>query len=103
VTVPLQRILYLLAIIMPRCDNDILARARQGIGFIEVLNVEASIALPPLYRSLHLRHVATRDGERFVAVLDEQLDGAGIRDNLLHLTKVDQEGAMATDNHRIAL
>ena len=26
-----------------------------------------------------------------------------MRDNLFHLTKVDQEGAMATDNHRIVV
>ena len=54
-------------------------------------------------RSANLRHVAARDGKGFVAVLDEQLGGAGMRDDLLYLAKVDQESAMAADNHRIAL
>ena len=38
-----------------------------------------------------------------MAVIDEQLGGAGMRDDLLYLTEVDQEGAMAADNHRVAL
>ena len=56
-----------------------------------------------VYRTLNLRHVAARDGERFVAVFDEQLGGAGMGDDLLDLPKVDQEGTMAADNHRIVL
>ena len=33
-----------------------------------------------------------------MAMIDEQLGGAGMRDDLLYLTEVDQEGAMAADN-----
>ena len=41
VTVPLQCLLCLLAIFMPRRDDDVLPRTRQGIGFIVYLHVEA--------------------------------------------------------------
>ena len=50
---------------------------------------------PSLNRCPHLCHVAARHRERFMAVIDEQLGGAGMRDDLLYLTEVDQEGAMA--------
>ena len=36
-------------------------------------------------------------------MLDKQLGRAGMRSDLLYLTKVDQESTMTTDNHRIAL
>ena len=42
-----------------------------------------------IYRSPDLRHVAARDGDGFVAVLDKQLGGAGMRDDLLHLAEID--------------
>ena len=58
---------------------------------------------PSLNRCPHLCHVAARHGERFMAVIDEQLGGTGMRDDLLDLTKVDHKGAMAADDHRIAL
>ena len=47
---------------------------------------------------LDLLHIAAGDGDGVVAVLDEQLHGAGTGDNLLHLAEVDEESAMATDN-----
>ena len=50
---------------------------------------------PSLNRCPHLCHVAARHRERFMAVIDEQLGGARKRDDLLYLTEVDQEGAMA--------
>ena len=56
-----------------------------------------------IYRSPDLRHVAARDGDGFVAVLDKQLGGAGMRDDLLHLAEIDQKGAVAADNHRIVM
>jgi hypothetical protein len=77
--------------------NQVLRQVAQGMGREEIL------ALPSFDCCANLRHVAARDGEGFVAVLDEQLRGTGMRDNLFYLTKVDQEGAMAADNHRIAL
>lgn len=39
---------------------------------------EEQIQADLLYRCLDLRHVAARDGEGFVAVLNEQLSGAGM-------------------------
>ena len=41
VTVPLQCLLCLLAIIFPRSDSDIFSSSWQGIGFIEIFHVEA--------------------------------------------------------------
>ena len=39
-TVPLQRLLSLLAIFMPSCDDDVLSCTWQGIGFVEVFHIE---------------------------------------------------------------
>jgi hypothetical protein len=61
----------------------------------------ASLFFPFPNSTFDLYHVAARDGERLVAVLDEQLGGAGMRSNLFYLTQVDQEGTMAADNHRV--
>ena len=38
-----------------------------------------------------------------MAVLDKQLGGAGVGDDLLYLTEVDKKGSMAADDHRIIL
>ena len=38
-----------------------------------------------------------------MAVLDDQLHTAGLRDYLLHLGKVYEEGTVATDNHRVVM
>ena len=54
-------------------------------------------------RFANLCHVAARNGKRFVAVLDEQLGGTSMRNNLIYLSKVNQESTMAADNHRIIL
>ena len=54
-----------------------------------------------IYRCFDLCHIAARDGERLVAVLDEQLGGAGMGDNLLNLGKVYQESPVATHNNGV--
>ena len=81
----------------------VVAIADGRLAFTVQMLEPSTITLPLLNRGPNLRHVAARDGERFVAMLDKQLCGAGMRDNLLYLTKVDQKGAMAADNHRVAL
>ena len=53
------------------------AKTASFFSFIKSFEfVDFDYLLSSLNRSLHLRHVAARDGERFVAVLDEQLSGA---------------------------
>ena len=36
-------------------------------------------------------------------MFDDELHGAGVRDDLLHLTEVDEKGTVATDNHGIGM
>ena len=38
-----------------------------------------------------------------MAVLDEQLGSARTRNDLVHLSEIDEEGAVATHDHRIGL
>ena len=59
--------------VLPSLNRSLELRSR----LLTLGKTGASSVFPSLNRSLDLGHVAARDGERFVAVLDEQLDGAG--------------------------
>ena len=65
-----------LALLVRKDTNKI--RAHQTMSPIFLLPFSANLIFPLPNSTFDLRHVAARDGKRFVAVLDEQLGGAGM-------------------------
>ena len=65
---------------------------------LEMMQVSSAIGIDGL---LHLRHIAARDRYELMAVLDEQLHGARLGNNLFHLLQIYQESTVATNHHGI--
>ena len=68
---------------------SILDPAGEPLGALEVI--------------LQFTDIAAGDGDGIVGVTHQELHGAGIGGDLLHLTEIDHEGAVATDYHGIGL